>query len=168
MLTAILGTSSATVRAQTDVALYSRALKELWSRLLIVGVGEVADGAFPSLAMSATRHRFEELWPDEALLGRSPDLVRPPRFGVLSAAMRARRDAALRAAAPAGFASLPGFLERCGACRENLAVHEAEAEEDLSCEAVGIKSSYGYHRAPSPEWRNGRRRGLKIPRSLRA
>ena len=74
----------------------------------------------------------EELWPDEALLGRSPDLVRPPRFGVLATAMHARREAAARAASPAGFASLPGFLERCGACRADLAVHEADAAEPRS------------------------------------
>ena len=44
---------------------YQRALKELWSRLLIVAFGEVDDGAFPSLAIGATRVLFEELW-DEA------------------------------------------------------------------------------------------------------
>ncbi len=41
-------------------------MKELWSRLLIMGVGEVDDGAFPSLNMSATRLRFEDLWPGGA------------------------------------------------------------------------------------------------------
>lgn len=69
---------------------------------------------------------IEELWPDEALLGRSPDLVRPPRFGVLAEAIRARAAAAALAAPPAGFACLPGFLERCGACRAAPAAHEAE------------------------------------------
>ncbi len=44
---------------------YEKALKELWSRLLVVGFGERDDGAFPSLVMGATRHIFEELW-DEA------------------------------------------------------------------------------------------------------
>jgi hypothetical protein len=43
-------------------ALYARALKELWSRLLIVGAGEVDDGAFPSLAIGATKLLFEDLW----------------------------------------------------------------------------------------------------------
>jgi hypothetical protein len=41
---------------------YQRALKELWSRLLIVGFGEVDDGAFPSLAIGATQILFEDLW----------------------------------------------------------------------------------------------------------
>jgi hypothetical protein len=41
---------------------YTRALRELWERLLIVGTGEVDDGAFPSLAIGATRWIFEELW----------------------------------------------------------------------------------------------------------
>ena len=37
-------------------------MRELWERLLIVGVGEVDDGAFPSLAVGATEVLFEELW----------------------------------------------------------------------------------------------------------
>jgi hypothetical protein len=41
---------------------YTRALRELWERLLIVGTGEVDDGAFPSLAIGATRWIFEDLW----------------------------------------------------------------------------------------------------------
>ena len=71
----------------------------------------------------------EELWPDEALLGRSPDLVRPPRFGVLAEAIHGRLTTAARAAAPAGLACLPGFLERCAACRAAPASHDAEPGE---------------------------------------
>jgi len=41
---------------------YSRGLKELWSRLWIVGWGEKDDGAFPSLQMAATKHLFEKQW----------------------------------------------------------------------------------------------------------
>jgi hypothetical protein len=41
--------------------LYERALKELWGALLIVGYGEVDDGAFPSLAIGATSVLFEDL-----------------------------------------------------------------------------------------------------------
>lgn len=41
---------------------YTRAMKELWQRLLIVGYREVDEGAFPSLAMGATRLIFEDLW----------------------------------------------------------------------------------------------------------
>jgi len=41
---------------------YSRAMKELFSRLLIVGFGEVDDGAFPSLAVGATELLYDDLW----------------------------------------------------------------------------------------------------------
>jgi hypothetical protein len=37
-------------------------MKELFTRLLIVGFGEVEDGAFPSLAVGATELLFEDLW----------------------------------------------------------------------------------------------------------
>jgi hypothetical protein len=43
-------------------ASYRRALDQLFSRGLIVGFGEVDDGAFPSLAIGATRVLFEDLW----------------------------------------------------------------------------------------------------------
>ena len=43
-------------------ATYTRSIRQLWERLLIVGFGEVDDGAFPSLARGATRLLFEELW----------------------------------------------------------------------------------------------------------
>lgn len=41
---------------------YNRAMKELWSRNLIVAYGEVDEGAFPSLAVGATRLIFEDLY----------------------------------------------------------------------------------------------------------
>lgn len=41
---------------------YHFALNQIWRRLLIVGCGEVDDGAFPSLAMGATKILFEEEW----------------------------------------------------------------------------------------------------------
>lgn len=47
---------------------YNKAMKELWSRLLIVGFGEVAEGAFPSLAVGATRHLFEDLFEEAAAM----------------------------------------------------------------------------------------------------
>lgn len=43
-----------------------KAMKELWQRLLIVGFGEVDDGAFPSLAVGAVERLFED-WSEEAL-----------------------------------------------------------------------------------------------------
>src|SRR6187455_1112957 len=42
--------------------LYTRSMKELFSRFSIVAFGEVDDGAFPSLAVGATKNLFEELW----------------------------------------------------------------------------------------------------------
>lgn len=68
--------SSKTLRREAGLtgrhneALWTRALRELWERLLIVGTGEVEDGAFPSLAIGSTRRIFEELW-DEAQAGPS-------------------------------------------------------------------------------------------------
>jgi hypothetical protein len=41
---------------------YQRALKELWDRHLIVAFGEVDEGAFPSLAIGATKTLFEDLY----------------------------------------------------------------------------------------------------------
>lgn len=43
-------------------SVYTRAMKELWSRNLIVAYGEVDEGAFPSLAVGATRLIFEDLY----------------------------------------------------------------------------------------------------------
>lgn len=44
--------------------IYTRSMKRLWEHLLIVGFGEVDDGAFPSLAVGSTENLFEELWKD--------------------------------------------------------------------------------------------------------
>lgn len=49
---------------------YTRALRELWERLSIVGTGEVDDGAFPSLAIGATRWIFEDLWEESGARAR--------------------------------------------------------------------------------------------------
>ena len=54
---------------------WTNALRELWERLLIVGTGEVDDGAFPSLAVGATRWIFEDLW-EGAGAGPSPEQQR--------------------------------------------------------------------------------------------
>jgi hypothetical protein len=42
--------------------LYNKALKTLWENFLIVAIGEIADGAFPSLAHGSTKIVFEDLW----------------------------------------------------------------------------------------------------------
>lgn len=59
---------AAGLQGRPNEALYMRALKELWSRLLIVGYGEVDEGAFPSLAIGATKVLFEDLYNEAAKL----------------------------------------------------------------------------------------------------
>ena len=54
--------------------IYQRALKELWSRSLIVAYGEVDEGAFPSIAVGATKVLFEELY--ERAREADPDQAR--------------------------------------------------------------------------------------------
>jgi hypothetical protein len=54
------------LRGRENEAAYSRGMKELFTRFLIVGFGEVDDGAFPSLAVGATELLFEDLWRDGA------------------------------------------------------------------------------------------------------
>jgi hypothetical protein len=43
---------------------YSRSMKMLFSKLMIVGFGEVDDGAFPSLAVGATELLYDDLFSD--------------------------------------------------------------------------------------------------------
>jgi hypothetical protein len=52
------------LQGRDNEAQFQRAMKELFSRFLIVAYGEVDDGAFPSLAVGATRLLFEDLWRD--------------------------------------------------------------------------------------------------------
>lgn len=60
---------------------YTRGMKELWTRLLIVAFGEVDEGAFPSLAIGATRLLFEDLYREaEALTAAETDEVLAPFF----------------------------------------------------------------------------------------
>ncbi len=47
---------------------YQRAMKALFQRMLIVGYGEVEDGAFPSLAVGATKTLYEDLWEKSLVL----------------------------------------------------------------------------------------------------
>lgn len=42
--------------------LYNRALRTLWESFSIVAIGEIDDGAFPSLAHGSTQLVFEDLW----------------------------------------------------------------------------------------------------------
>ncbi|MBN8554667.1 MAG: hypothetical protein J0L93_04410 [Deltaproteobacteria bacterium] len=39
---------------------YNKRMNELWRKLLIVGVGEIDDGAFPSLAIASAENYFED------------------------------------------------------------------------------------------------------------
>lgn len=54
--------AQAGLRGKLGERAYTQALRELWRELLIVGTGEVDDGAFPSLEIGATRWIFEPLW----------------------------------------------------------------------------------------------------------
>jgi hypothetical protein len=56
------------LRGKQNEAAYARGMKELFARFLIVGFGEVEDGAFPSLAVGATELLYEDLWRDGAEL----------------------------------------------------------------------------------------------------
>lgn len=65
------------LQGRENEAAYNRGTKELFSRLLVVAFGEVDDGAFPSLAIGATRLIYEDLW-NEALemdQGRAEEVI---------------------------------------------------------------------------------------------
>ncbi len=54
--------AAADLRGKAYEGVFTHAMKALWSRLLVVGFGEIEDGAFPSLAIGATELLFEDLW----------------------------------------------------------------------------------------------------------
>lgn len=56
------------LQGRDNESLYQRAMKELWERGLIVVFGEVEEGAFPSIAIGATRVIFESLWEEASQL----------------------------------------------------------------------------------------------------
>jgi hypothetical protein len=98
------------LQGRFNEAAYQRGLKELFSRGLIVGYGEVDDGAFPSLAIGATQAIFEDLWSEARELSREEALARLPasdtpwfkhyikleaslpKSGVISGPSRAKQD----------------------------------------------------------------------------
>jgi hypothetical protein len=49
------------LRGKDNERFYNRGMKELFTKFLIVAYGEVDDGAFPSLAVGATKNIFEDL-----------------------------------------------------------------------------------------------------------
>ena len=77
----------ADLRGKEREAAFHHAMKTLWSRLLVVGTGEVADGAFPSLAVGATELLFEDAWsarhrvPDHAARRLDEILAESPAYG---------------------------------------------------------------------------------------
>lgn len=50
------------LQGKLNEGFYNQGIKDLFAKLLIVGFGEVDDGAFPSLAVGATQHIYEDLW----------------------------------------------------------------------------------------------------------
>ena len=50
------------LRGKMFERVYEKSMKALFEKLWIVGFGEVEDGAFPSLAIGASKALFEDLW----------------------------------------------------------------------------------------------------------
>jgi len=64
------------LQGRLNEPVYSRAMKELFAGFLIVGFGEVDDGAFPSLAVGATELLYDDLWRQaEAMSARKAQAV---------------------------------------------------------------------------------------------
>lgn len=59
---------------------YNRGMKDLFTRLLIVGFGEVDDGFFPSLAVGTTQLLYEDLWLSAAQMDPTTALHRVDRY----------------------------------------------------------------------------------------
>jgi len=66
----------AKLQGQALEGTYHKALKPLWIRGLIVGFGEVDEGAFPSLAIGSTQLLFEDLWAEAQSLSSEKALTR--------------------------------------------------------------------------------------------
>ncbi len=92
--------AEAGLRGRAHESLFTHAMKALWARLLIVGTGEVEDGAFPSLAVAATEMMFEDIWnarhrvPAESRAALDQALARSPAFAKeLARSLKMVRDA---------------------------------------------------------------------------
>ncbi len=88
------------LRGKPFESLFNHAMKALWTRLLVVGTGEIPDGAFPSLAVAATEMMFEDSWnarahvPDDARAKLDEALAHSPAFAKeLAKSVKALRDA---------------------------------------------------------------------------
>lgn len=55
---------SAGLEGRLNETPFTRAMRPLWERMLIVGTGEMEEGGFPSLAVGATELIHEPLWLD--------------------------------------------------------------------------------------------------------
>lgn len=69
--------SMAGLQGKYNASLYNRGMRDLFRRLLIVGYGEVDDGAFPSLAIGSTKLLYEDLWRDsvEITANRAQEII---------------------------------------------------------------------------------------------
>jgi hypothetical protein len=99
--------AEAGLRGKPFESLFTHAMKALWARLLVVGTGEVQDGAFPSLAVAATEMMFEDVWnargavPREARAKLDEALARSPAFGKeLARSVELVKDATARGRRP--------------------------------------------------------------------
>jgi hypothetical protein len=61
----------AELQGKLNEPFYNRGVKDLFMNLLTVGFGEVEDGAFPSLAIGATRLIYEDLWLEAEQMSKS-------------------------------------------------------------------------------------------------
>lgn len=50
------------LQGKLNEPVYTKSMKQLFSKFLIIAFGEVEDGAFPSLAVGATENIYEDLW----------------------------------------------------------------------------------------------------------
>lgn len=58
----------ADLQGKANESTYQKAMKQLFTRFQVVAFGEVDDGAFPSLAVGATKHLYEDLWTEAKML----------------------------------------------------------------------------------------------------
>lgn len=89
------------LRGKMFEASFQRSLKQLFARMLIVGFGEVEDGAFPSLALGATSTLFEDLWDEAAAIDPREAESRIERALPAGTRLRRHHDEVLRALARA-------------------------------------------------------------------
>ena len=144
----------ADLRGKEQEALFNQAMKALWTRLLIVGTGEVPDGAFPSLAVGATELLFEDIWsgrrqvPEEAtrkldeVLAEAPGFARELRRALVDVAEgragRARESArAAHARMDRGQAAALPFSTKPHGRRRRAADDGPPASDDLASAPFG-------------------------------